>query len=329
VVQPSPTGNGFIRSKSGTSFTSLYNGRTDPGALNIEFEIPIAPFNTPRGQSWIRVWGVGLGMLAQASDLSLMNFTLKAGMQPGLPLATAAFQRGQAGIIAQGQIYRAFGNWQGVNQTLDLITQAGYLVPASGVAFMWKAGTTLASAIATTLQQAFPQYKTSINISPSLVLPYDYPGIYENLWQFAGMVFDISQKIGTAALGPTYRPVSITIKGSTIYVFDSTYLTPPKQLIFQDLIGQSTWIDPGTISFKAVLRCDIDIGTFVLFPSGISSPYILTAPGAAAPGASSSSKTAFQGQFVIRSVTHYANFRQADADSWVTAYEASPTAISS
>jgi hypothetical protein len=36
------------------------------------------------------------------------------------------------------------------------------------------------------------------------------------------------------------------------------------------------------------------------------------------------SKTVFQGAFKITSVHHFANFRQADADSWTTAFVATP-----
>src|ERR1700744_2285715 len=94
VWKPAPTGAsgsnalGFTKSPGGSTFTSWVNGANDPGALNVEFDVITYPFNTPQGSSSIRVHGVGLGMIAQASNLNGQNIRLSAGMKKGLPLAT-------------------------------------------------------------------------------------------------------------------------------------------------------------------------------------------------------------------------------------------------
>ena len=130
------------------------NGQTLPGALNIEFDLPVYSFDAFEGQQFIRVWGVGLQMLGQAANLNGQNFQLYAGMQKGLPLANPA----QAGLIAQGQVFQAFGNWEGVNQTLDLIINPGLAGPGQtqNIAWNWTANTSLSGALSTTLNQAFP-----------------------------------------------------------------------------------------------------------------------------------------------------------------------------
>jgi hypothetical protein len=113
--------------------------------------------------------------------------------------------------------------------------------------------------------------------------------------------------------------------GNTISVYDGQGPTPAKvvPLAFQDLIGQPTWISASQVSFKTVLRSDIGLGMQVKFPQGIVAPYALTSASAATPNAPVSSKTAFQGNFVVTEIHHFACFRQADAESWNTTYTAS------
>lgn len=105
VFKPTATGNGFIKTAGGSTFTSFVNGRTIPGALNIEFDLPTAPQHIAQGMGYVKVWGVGLGMINQAADLNGANISLAAGMKPGLPLATAAAP--QAGLLVQGTVYQA------------------------------------------------------------------------------------------------------------------------------------------------------------------------------------------------------------------------------
>jgi hypothetical protein len=323
VWQPSASGTGFIKAPGGSTFTSFVNGENNPAALNVEFDLPIAPFAIPQGRGLIRVWGVGLGMIGQAANLNGQHVQLLAGMQRGLPLATAALNNRQTGIILQGQIFQAFGNWQGVNQTLDLICQGAPLPPTDGIAFNWTRGQPLSQAIAASLQQAFPAYTYNINISANLFAPNGatQAGTYPSLDTFAQYLRDISQPLGAQFAGGNYSGVQITARGQTIYVLDSA--SPPNktvQLIFQDLIGQPTWIDATSVSFKAVLRADISVGDHVIFPKGIIAPYVLTTTEAAVPDAPSRSKSAFQGTFAVTEVHHFANFRQPDADSWCTAF---------
>lgn len=318
IWKPNSTDGKLTKSAGGSTFSSVLNGKNNPGALNIEFDLPNVVLANPQGQAIIRVWGVGLQMLGQAADLNGQNFVLRAGMGKGLPLANPA----QAGVIVQGQIFQAFGNWQGTNQTLDLVCNPGALLPDQNVSFTWKAGKTLASALFATLAQAFPTYKAKINISPSLVLASDEYGHYDTLADFADYISQISKMVGGKAVGPDYPGVDFHIAGDTITVTDQT--TPPKlvQLAFQDLIGQPTWIGATAISFKTVLRADISVGDQVQFPQGVVLPYALTSAKAAIPNAPSRSKIAFQGKFVINEVHYFANFRQPDADSWNTSFTA-------
>lgn len=302
--------------------------QTDPGALNIEFDMPIYRYFQSDGRQWIRIWGIGLPMIGQASNLNGANFQLSAGMKPGLPLATAA--AGQSGILLRGSVYSCFGNWQGTEQTLELIVNPG-ADDVDNINFNWPAGTPLSGALAATFAQAFPapQYNVNIAVGPNLILPDSQYGNYNNLATFSSYLNGISKKAGVGAYGSTYNGVQIAISGTTIYAWDGTQArATPKQLAFQDLIGQPTWISPTQINFKTVLRSDIIVGQQVMFPKGINSPYALTSSEAAYPNTPASNTTVFQGAFNIQSVHHYGAFRQADADSWNTTFVATPNSVS-
>jgi hypothetical protein len=339
IWQPSSTTDTFIKGTSGPSFSSLVTvggqKQTNPGALNIEIDVPAIPFNQPQGAALIRVWGIGLGMIGQAANFNPdpytgrlgANILLKAGMSKGLPLANPA----QAGTILQGTVFQSFGNWQGTNMTLDLICYPPAAQDEQDISWSWPAGTTLTSALLNTFRQAFAQYTDMVidakNITVAdLTLPYDEGGCYFNLQQFAGFMQKHTQAIGAKTYGPQYSGVLITITGNAIYAWDSVSPRAATQLVFTDLIGQPTWIEPAKISFKTVMRSDLAITDQIKFPTtGLGSPYVLTTQNASFPNAPSRDKTIFQGAFTVTEAHHFGNFRQPDADSWVTAYTAVPT----
>lgn len=336
VYQPSPDGLGFKKSSAqgGVTFAShrTLAGRlqANPGALQLEFDIPAAPANLAQGAAKIVVHGVGLGMIGQASDLNGKNFLLKAGMKPGLPLATAAAPF--AGPILQGQIFQAFGNWQGTNQTLELVVNGIATQPdLSPVPSMtWGANQTLASALYQTLIQAFGKLgmKVSVNIS-QIVQPVDGSHAWANLQQLADYVFQKSVELGAPTYSTAdleYSGVQIKWVGNTIYAYDNQAPpSAPVQLAFTDLIGQPTWIGPATVNFKTVLRSDLALGSYMKFPTkGIVAPYVLTTQAAAYQNTPATDKTrsVFQNQFWITRVQHFGSFRQPQADAWCTSIDA-------
>ena len=332
-IVPNPSG-GFTRG-TGPTFSSLaklpFTGQVvpDPGALNIELDVPVSQLAKPQGAARLKIWGVGLQMLGQASQLAGMNVQLSAGMSAGLPLANAA----QAGVILRGVVFQGYGNWEGSNQTLDLIVNPGPPGTTSSifnrpVSFSWPAGSSLADAINAALQATLPEFKRQVFISPHLTLPNDEAGYYANPNQWADYLLGLTQPLGAQLLGFNYPGVSIVASGDTVYVFDGTASgTIVTSLAFQDLIGQPTWISGTQIQFNTVLRADIGVGNKVKFPSGILAPYALTSPAAAVPGNALpvNSKIAFQGTFVVNEVHHFGNFRDSAGDSWVTAFKATST----
>ena len=292
------------------------NGRTLPGALNIELDVIDSAFATPSGTAFIRVWGIALADISQSGNLAGLNITVYAGFAAGLPLANPA----QAGIIAQGIIIQCLGNWVGLDMTLDLFFAAstGSVANPANVILNWPAGQPLAAAIANTLRTAFPAYKQVISVSPRLVKGSTETGAYSSLVEFAQFIRGKSQ----AMIGGDYPGVDITVSHTTFTVSDGTTPTTPKAIQFYELIGQPTWIEPSTLQFKCPMRADVQMGSYITLPPGL----ITTTQGShiGVIGSSRKDRTSFSGTYQIALVRHVGNFRQAGADAWVTTFNAAP-----
>jgi hypothetical protein len=321
------SGLGFSYGTGGSTFTSYVNGQTNPCALQVEFDIPVGLAHQPTGFASLRVWGVGLPMISQAWKLTGLNLVLKAGMQKGLPLANPL----QNGIILEGEIYQAFGNWQGVNQTLDIVFNPQSFLPPNQVAWGWAANTPIQQALELTTMQAFPNYTPDTsNITATLQQSSTDTHLCKTFNEWAQHVITISRPIGQQSTGNTNYPgvlMQLNSSSKTIFFYDNVFNTAPsavKPLVFQDFIGQPTWIEPNTINFKTVLRADLNIGNVIKFPQGVQAPFVLTQANAAYPGSPINDTTTFQGLFQISRMQHFANFRQPDAESWVTTFDAFP-----
>ena len=112
---------GFDGLLGGASYTSFVNGQSLPGAWNVELDIPVIGAATPQGSAGARIWGISRQEISQANDLNGKNISIFGGMQKGLPLANPA----QSGLLVQGFIFQAFGNWIGTDMTLDFVINPG------------------------------------------------------------------------------------------------------------------------------------------------------------------------------------------------------------
>ncbi len=301
-------------SLGGMGLTSLLaNGQNNPAALNIELDIPVAALHSPQGNSLIRVWGLGLQDLTNSFELNDATISVYGGMSKGLPLANAS----QAQLLVKGQVFQGFGNWVGTEQTVDMILMApiGTNAAPLNIILDWTAGMTLAGALSSTLNTAFPTAKRIINLNPRLVLDHDEVGYYGTLTQMASVLNPLSKSIIT---DPGYPGVSISYDGETVTVSD--LYGPPvqtKAIAFEDLIGQPTWIGPFTIQVKTVMRGDIDLFDIVTLPQTLitNTQSALTR---------FRDKSIFSGNYVVQSIHHWGNFRQPDAASWNTTFEMIP-----
>ena len=265
-----------IQIDGGPTYDSQTNGQNNPGALLVELDIPVVSYDLPIGAALVRVWGVPLSTISQASNLKNKNIKVFGGFGPGLPLANPS----QYGLLLQGYTFQSYGNWVNEAQTLDLLVLAGS-APSSNnptpanLSLNWPAGMSMSDAIKNVLTTAYPNYTVNINISPNLKFSGDLPGYYQNLTQFSQFIKTTSKSILN---DPNYQGVSITLQGTTFTVFDGTQQSSggssggagtssnPKQVNFTDLIGQPTWINAPLIQFKTAMRADFKVGDTVKLP---------------------------------------------------------------
>jgi hypothetical protein len=306
-----------------TVFTSYLNGQNIRGALQVELDIPVAPMHSPANAgAFIKIWGIPLSMISQASNLNNKAIKVYGGFQKGLPLANPQ----QAGLLVQGYIYQAFGNWLGTDMSLDLMVVAGTPPPPDGppappknISFNWKKGQPVDAAVKSALTTAYPGYTITTNLNGNLVAPEDQPGVYTGIKAFAEYLFGASRSLINQA---NYPGVHVFFDGTTINVYDQPAANAtPKQIAFNDLIGQPTWIQAPSIAFKCAMRADIQPGDMVMMPK------TLITNSQQAQSALVNQKAAQQGSFLVTSVHHFGNFKQEDAYSWVSEFNAAPTIV--
>ncbi len=286
-------------------------GVLNPGALNVELDVNALPLGKFYFGAQIRVWGIGLPALSQSSSLDNYGVEISAGMKPPYNL-----NKTPHGQIIAGQIYQGYGNWEGVNQHLDFVLKPFPLNPntPANIPFVWKANTSLLNALTASLQGAFPGIVVTGTIG-AYTQGHDKIGWYPDAQAFGAEITHLTKS-------STSDGVSIVLNGNVAFLSDDSFSPPPILLNFNDLIGQPTWIGSSVVQFATVMRSDINFASLVTFPSEILPPYALTTPAAAIPNQPATSKTAFHGTFKVIDVHHYGNFRQADATSWRTEYQA-------
>lgn len=314
---------GFPISSLAPGFMVNQLGSTNMGALNVELDVPVTMLAVPSGAAYVKVWGVSLQQISQSADLNGMNIQVFAGMANGLPLA----KPGQSGLLIQGTILQAFGNWMGTDQTLDIVIVPTYTTGANSdgqatpqigtpndpVNITWDcpAGSSLSDSLAATLERA--GFSVSINISQNLVVTQDDKGFHGTVAQFATHIKILSQDINR---DPTYPGIDMFIRHGSIIVADGTKQTTPKEIAFSDLIGQPTWLSALTIQVNCVMRADINVGDYVKLP-----PFAVATMTAASQTQYLKNRFSFTGVFRVMAERHVGNYRSPDGQAWITSFD--------
>jgi len=314
---PAPTSSS---SGSSTNFSSLANGVNDPGALDIEFEFEFV--QSKQGlTNHLKIKGIDPQLISQANSMNSKSIKMWGGFSPGLPLATD--QAPHQGLLIDGTILPAFGNWIGNELSLEFFitpTDPSGLVggPTKAINLIHNMPKSqpLSTAIQNTLQTAFKGFNVNINISDKLKLNYDDQGFYQGLEQYGNYIKALSHSI--LGVPPNYKGVTISTQGNNIHVSDGTKSTGPVIINYQDLIGQPAWITVDTIQVKLCLRGDIQFpdNTQIQLPKTLVT---LNQATAITPG---TSNLIVQGIWDVIGIRHIGSFRSPSAESWVTIVDA-------
>jgi hypothetical protein len=308
-----------ITDADGNAIGPLNSTGNPAGALNIIFDIYIAAPDVATGGTMLAVYGLPMAALSQSVNLYQANVTLYGGFSRGLPLARAE----QQGILLQGQVYNPYGNWEGVNQSLNLIINPGLLTDKNGNAINievnGRKGEKLGDVVTRALKNAYPDTKLDIRVSDKLVLPENWPGHYNRPSQLATVIKSASMGL---IREEAYTGVSLVMQKGIIRLFDNHTPTGAKAINADELIGQPTWIALNKVSFRTPLRGDLMVGDAVSLPdsiiSGSSSLLSVSTSGAFTPFRR---KINFSGCFLITSMRHVGEYRNASGEAWVTIFE--------
>lgn len=285
------------------------DGSHNPNALQIDFDIPINGFDTPmNANSIIKLMGITAEDRSDSITWAGAKVELYVGMSKGMPLVDPD----QNGLALSGQVYQAYGNWQGEQQSIDIVVMPSASA-SNNYTVDWKAGTPIEAMITQVLNRTHPNVTVKNMLTKSLVLSRHDAGVYYNLASFATYVKAVSRSINT---DPNYSGVSIFKKRDVIVISDFTADSAAKKIRFIDIIGQPTWISVGAIQFKAVMRADLHMDDIINLPKSALKTTTKSMQGFKKDDVN------FKGNFRIYSVRHVGSNRQATADSWVTVFEA-------
>ena len=90
--------------------------QNDPSAMRCMLQLTLSGERGALG--FVRLWGIDMDMIDQSANLTDATLEIYGGFWPGLPLAT--WESSFTGLLYCGQVYSAFGNWEGSDMTLDI-----------------------------------------------------------------------------------------------------------------------------------------------------------------------------------------------------------------
>jgi len=286
------------------------DGSNNLSSQSVEFDITVFTTAEEIGAAFIKIHGIPITEIGAAFNLNKMNIQVFAGMSKGLPLSNPD----QRGLILQGVIQQAFGNWEGtdMNLNLQIIPGWGTVNDQKNLIVNWAKGSPLTDAIRNTLSVAYPNYTINININPNLVLANSEYGFYQTVPQFARYINQVSKYSNQSA---DYGGVKILIGNNTFTVYDGFSKSTPKEVSFNDLIGQPVWQSLNQIQFRTIMRADILVGEYVNMPKTI-------ATNTAQSFSQFRDSSVFQGEFQIDAVRHLGNYRGTTGQDWITIFNA-------
>ncbi|VFS51409.1 hypothetical protein [Budvicia aquatica] len=280
--------------------------KTKGVGLHVVFDIPTLGLDAGIAGASLAVFGLPLSILRHAVNLRGARITMYGGFQDGLPLANPE----QSGVVVNGWISMAYGNWVGVNQSLNLtISPIPWLTEeGKGIAITLSGerGDKLSDVIRRGLTPAFPEeFPIKINIRDNLILrePLKVP-----CYTIFAVAVQIKRIVQSLSGGDTsYAGIRVVAHKGSIEISDDSYEPEEKDIAAKDLIGQPCWLGPMVMSFKTPLRTNLSINDRVKLPESLlsGSPLVVGSQQSKLP---ESARLNFSGIFQIIAIRHIGEF---------------------
>lgn len=291
------------------------------GALNVVFDAQTLGQDLNYSGTTVSIYGLPLSFLSQSVNLLKAQFTMYAGFQAGLPLANPA----QSGMIIQGVTYKAYGNWEGINQTLNLIVDqsAAFVLDGRPVSLIMsgKKGELLSDVLARSLNTSLnsgvseeKKREISVNISDAFVLHEDWNSPYKNIFSLSQF---LKRLFPDGLTSEQYSGIQLVCQKGRIDIFDGTHANEPIPILAHELIGQPTWVERLRVSFKTPMRADLQVGDIITLPLDVLSVLAVNN----SLWRLNKNTVNFTGTFQILSMRHIGEYRNPSGDAWVTTFE--------
>jgi len=315
----------------------------DPGAFNVEFDFLTTVGANPVGYSSLKIEGVSYDVLNTAPNYGFVagspsySITIQGGFKSPQGSILPNWTQPAAGTILQGTVFQSWANRIGTEISLEFTIAAGTQIysnnnPAN-ITFQWipqgqSGANTLQEAITQALTTAYPTIPES-NIVFSISGNYSPPGNtaktlnHNTFEQFAATIASMTSSVSSNGSG-----VQITTTNTGFSVFDGSVgpnASNTITLLYENIIGQPTWIGPKLITFMTVMRADINVSTYVKFPPNYQNvPGYTTSTAQQFPSSVRQSLTFDNQTFLVTAVRQVGNFRDPQGSSWATIFQAVP-----
>ena len=302
------------------------------GALEIQFDIEVAPFDMMTSNSSLKIYNPPLFAMKNAFAYQGMEIEISAGFAnyngAGLPLADPT----TSGVIGRGQVVLCYGNFQGTDMCLDIafappLGAKGMQAISKDSKFKFNFNWDKSTDLSTALKTAFTPSGIK-NINLNLTAPIDLQDKSVQIYANDIRSFALSFRQKTQALMlPTYQGNRLIgglgihqVDKETIDVVDYRRSDAVQVIHPQEIIGQPTVAftnDMWAVQSVHPLRADIlltgkniqlkvDNNRFVVTPSQIYSAKELL----------------FDSQsLLIQKIRHSGKFRDSSQSGWITTIE--------
>ena len=334
---PIPSNGGDFLLEYGTQSANIsffgFGSANLPGALEVDFDIEVAPFDQMQPNSVLKIYNPPQAVIDSAQYYQGMQIEIYAGFAitngTGFPLANPI----NNGLLAKGTVVVSYANWVGGDMCLQLLfgsslvsgaavqqIEPGRSSAAKPIVFKWNKDIQFKTALENALKPVgitefvysdIPEF--NLKDQSYLTVHYDMLSFSTKLREITADIQNKPYTLGVWILQKT--PTQVQVVGGTKSA-EETIEIYADQIIGQPTVsyagGDST--QSATVQIQSVhpMRADVKLGNWIQLKQ-VSSIF---QPGT--PFIPSKSLSAKDKQLFVTKVRHLGKFRDASHQGWVT-----------
>ena len=308
------------------------NGNSNPGALEIRFDIINAVGHLIGKSSHLRIHNVPLEICQLALNYQGMDITIYAGFLSGPTNGFKLARQNQSGVIGFGRVQACIPNYMGTEMVMDFIIVPTYTggpeldvpvkyssTPSRPYNFSWGPNADFMEALKVTFNNLGVKVTGGVDsrVLNSTGRPIDK--MNSSFYQLCNFINEKTRSIVNQPLPlekQNYDGVEMVfISPDTVFVSDNTGGRGTVELRVDEFIGQPSIMTPYGLQIQSIhpLRSDVLVAGYVQYPK-------ITALVGTLPVAGTQNKplTGSQKKLKVTQVRHIGGFRDSSAQGWAT-----------